>query len=457
MHCSPTRLRAAAAGFLLAAAGALAATPEPAGDAVASLQAAYAAAVPPGPQADFYRGLIAAVVDRVQRSYATEVDVGAFAAAARRAIGTLPPQADPALVFRRAINTALGELDPYSRYLDPRTEAFERDRTRGSFVGIGLQLDPAEDAVRVATALPGGPAARAGLQPGDLIVRVDDQPLAGVPVAEAVAMMRGDAGTPLALTIRRAGRAGDFTVSLVRETIRNPPVAWRLDGKVLLLRINAFGIDASAALREAIADASNVQTPEALVLDLRGNPGGLLEEAVRIADTFLDHGDIVSLRGRAPGKRRTWQADPAELLRGVPIVVLIDAHSASASELLAAALRENGRALVMGRRSFGKGSVQNTYALGAAGSGALRLTSALYYGPAGTTVQRVGVAPDVELLPAPAYEEPRADSPPAQLPQAHVDSSRCSALYQAEDAGMACAIAYLHAGSVQRFLAQLRP
>jgi carboxyl-terminal processing protease len=456
MRCCSKALRAVAASALLFAAGAAALAQPAAGadDALASLQSAYAGAVAPGEQADVYRELIGAVVERVRRSYATEVDLAAFAAAARKALESQPRAgAQPAEVFTRAINAALAELDPYSRYLDARMQDHERDLSRGSFVGVGVQVEAADGAVRVVAPMPGTPAARAGLQAGDLIVRVDEQPLHGTPLADAIARMRGEPGTAVSLTIRRSGLADAFTVSLTRETIRRQAVLWSMEGKVLVLRVNAFGTAVSAALRQAVADAAAADTPQAVVLDLRGNPGGLLHEAIRVADTFLHAGEIVSLRGRT-GQQRSWQADAAELLAGVPMVVLVDRRSASASELVAAALQDNGRATVMGQRSFGKGTVQTTYSLGEEIRGALKLTSAFYHRPSGASVQRVGVGPDIELLPAPAGE---GAGGPAEVaaPQARVDQASCSAVVKSPDPALACALTYLQAGSVERFVARL--
>jgi carboxyl-terminal processing protease len=218
-------------------------------------------------------------------------------------------------------------------------------------------------------------------------------------------------------------------------------------------------------VEKAIADAVAMREPRGVVLDLRGNPGGLFRQAVLTADAFLSSGEIVSLRGRTPGNQRTWRADPAELLAGVPMVVLIDGRSASASELLAAALQENGRATVMGRRSYGKGSVQTIVSLGA-DKGALRLTTALYHGPSGRSVQRTGVGPDIELVATPgnttgtrrregdrAHALPGADEPPP--PKASVEQSRCAPSKANSDTALACALVFLDAGGIDAFVAAL--
>lgn len=443
-------LRASVASALLLAAGAsFADAPSP---ALATLQSAYAAAVEPGPQADRYRDLFATVLDRVQRHYATEADVDALAAAATQVVqAKAAASAPPRELFVEAINTALRQLDPYSRYLDPHAHDQARDAARGSFGGVGIELAPGEGVVRVVASLPGTPAARAGLQSGDLIVRIDDEPLEGRPLDFAVSRMRGEPGTAVAITVRRSG-SEDFTLSLTRDTIRRQVVRWVMEGDVLVLHLSTFTGPVSGALQQAITAATASHWPSAVVLDLRGNPGGLLREAVRTADLFLTQGDIVTVRSRAPGQQRTWKADATELLAGLPMAVLIDRRSASASELVAAALQDNGRATVLGQRSFGKGTVQTTFALGEEALGALKLTSSYYHRPSGPTVQKTGVAPDIELAAAPP---PEAGQPDTAASRTRVDPAGCSAVYKAPDPMLACAVGYLQAGNLEGFIARL--
>lgn len=443
-------LRTLALAALCIAAASASANPLPAGDPVASLQSAYAAAVPPGEQADLYRELFPAILQRVQRSYASEVDVDALAATALKVLQEAAPgSAEPGELFGKAINTALRSLDPHSRYLDPRAHGNERDSWRGSFGGLGMEVESGDGAVRVVASIPGTPAARAGLRQGDVIVRVDDQPLQGVPLADAIAKMRGTPGTPVAITVRRGGTE-EITLSLTRETIRRQAVHWSMEGEVLVLQLTTFSGPVSTTLQRAILEASAAHAPRAIVLDLRGNPGGLLREAVLVADIFLTEGDIVTVRGRTPSHERIWMADPGELLAGLPMAVLIDRRSASASELVAAALQDHGRAIVMGQRSFGKGTVQTTYALGEEVKGALKLTSSHYHRPSGPTVQKTGVTPDVELLASGS-----GNAEPATPPRARVDPARCTALHPAKDPALACAAAYLQAGSLEDFIARL--
>ncbi|HEX7891102.1 MAG TPA: S41 family peptidase [Ramlibacter sp.] len=451
----PSTLRASAAAWvLLAATAASASTAASTDDPVTDLQAAYARALPPGERADFYKELFATVLQRVQRSYATEVDLHKLAAAARQSIEQpRAGEAEPAEVFGQAMNAALRTLDNYSRYLDPRARGDDRDSMSGNFGGLGLEVEAGEGAVRVVAPVPDGPAWKAGVQSGDLIVRVDDQPLAGVPLADAIARMRGHPGTPVTLTLRRGARSQEFTVALTRDIIRRQVLRWNMEGDVLVLRLGVFSGAVSAALQRAIEEATATQAPRAVVLDLRGNPGGLLREAVLTADTFLSQGAIVSLHGRTPSNQRSWQADAAELLPGVPMVVLIDRRSASASELVAAALQENGRAVVMGQRSFGKGTVQTTFSLGEETKGALKLTTSYYHAPSGRAVQTTGVTPDVELLAPTAAAVAAAAS--EQAPRARVEQARCGATIKAPDPALACAVAYLEAGSIDRFVSLL--
>ena len=468
-----TRLRRAllpvAAIWLLVASGAsLAASPPVTDELLAPLTSAYVRAVKPGEQADLHRDLFDTVLRRVHRSHAQEVDVPGLVAAALKVIEPLDPQSgEPAEVFRKAINAALNLLDPHSRYLDARAQSTERSAMTGSFGGLGLEVDMVDGLVRVVAPMAGTPAARAGLQSGDLIVRFDDQPVLGMALTDAILKMRGQPGTSIELMIRRAGREDEFAVSLVRETIRTEALRWSMEGDVLVLRLASFTSSVAATLDKAIADATARVTPRAVILDMRGNRGGLLNQAVITADAFLRQGEIASLRGRTAGNKRSWQADPAELLPGVPMLILIDGRSASAAELVAAALQENGRATVMGQRSFGKGSVQALLSLGA-DKGALRLTTAVYHGPSGRTVQRTGVGPDIELVAAPVTTTggmrreadrtqalPGADEP--LPPKARVEQSRCAPRQKQADPGLACALAFLEAGGIETFLVALEP
>ena len=461
--------RALATAWLLAAGSAsFAASPGVTEELLAPLTFAYMRAVKPGEQAELHRELFETVLQRVHRGYARDVDMPELIAAALKTIEPMKPHSgEPAEVFKKAVNTALATLDPYTRYLDPRAQSNLRSAVTGAFGGLGLQVDMLDGLVRVVAPMPGTPAARAGLQSGDLIVSFDDQPIQGMALTDAISRMRGEPGTPIALMIRRAGLEAEFTVSLVRETIRTQALRWSMEGDVLVLHLARFTTTVAATLAQAIADASAIRSPRAVVLDMRGNGGGLLREAVMTADTFLSKGAIVSMRRRAAVSGRSWNADASEQLAGVPMVVLIDGRSASATELVAAALQENGRAIVMGQRSFGKGSVQSVVPLGA-DKGALRLTTALYHGPSGRTVQGTGVGPDIELLANAQATAPRvrreADRTHALPggdeplpPKARIGQSQCVAVPMKVDPALACAIAFLNAGGIDSFLVALEP
>ncbi len=441
-------LRTLAVACLLAAGALPAATrASSADDAIASLQQAFTRAVAPGEQADFYRNLFPTVLQRVERSHAKPVDVPALAALAAKALEPLPAGGDPREVFTRSVNEALRTLDNYTRYLDPRSYDNQRGESTGSFGGVGLQLEPGAGLVRVTSTVPDGPAARAGVLVGDVILQVDDRPLAGGALADVVSRLRGEPGTPVTLVLRRADR--EFTLALTRDTIRTQPLRASMEGDVLVLKVSTFSAPVSAAVDKAVRETLATHAPRAIVLDVRGNPGGLLREAVRTADAFLAQGEIVSVRGRATTPR-TWTADADQLLPGLPMVVLIDRQSASASELLAAALQENGRATVMGQRSYGKGTVQVTYPLGDR-QGAVRMTTSTYHAPSGRGVQDSGVVPDIELT--------LASGSPAAAGEAaarwRMDQSRCAALPGGADPALACAVAYLRAGGLEGLTAAL--
>ena len=464
MHPNTLTAWAAATLFLLGPA-ALAASPSAGDDAaLAALQSAYERSVPPGEDAARYRDLFPSVLQRVRRSSVVpEIDLAALAAEATKAIETTPAgSGEPAAVFRKAVHAALQPIDPYFRYFDPRSVGAVRGEATGSFGGLGIELEASGSALRVVAPIPGGPAERAGVVSGDLIVRVDDQPVSGNALVEAIAKMRGQPGTSVSITIQRAGSTDELTLSLTRDTIRRQALRSGMEGEVLVLRLAGFPEAIAASLEQAVTQAAAERAPKAVVLDLRGNPGGMLREAVRVADTFLGGGEIVSLRGGSPLRHRSWQADASELLAGLPMVVLIDARSASAAELVADALQHNRRATVMGQRSFGKGSVQTVMPLGE-NKGAIRLTTAYYHGPSGQSVHRVGVTPDIELIDAsrsgaagraPDAPNAPAESTAARQAQARVDAARCAAGGGA-DVAVSCAVAYLRAGSVDAFVAAL--
>jgi carboxyl-terminal processing protease len=377
----------------------------------------------------------------------------ALAADATKAIDALPAGVgDPTEVFRKAVHAAMRGVDPHFRYIDARALGQERSEAAGVFGGLGLEVESGGGAVRIVAPTPGGPAERAGLVAGEVVLSVDGRSVAGVPLADAIARMRGQPGTPVSLTVRRSGADDERTVTLVREAIRREVLRTRMEDDVLVLRLGGFTDAVSASLEQAVVRAAAERSPRAVVLDLRGNPGGLFREAVRISDAFLGAGDIVSLRGNTPGRDRTWQADANELLPGVPMVVLIDRRSASASELVADALQQNRRATVLGQRSYGKGSVQTTIPLGE-DAGAIKLTTALYHGPSGRTVHRIGVEPDIELVEAAATDT--APGASAATARARVDPARCTTGAPVPDPTLACALRFLRTAGIDAFLAEV--
>jgi carboxyl-terminal processing protease len=449
MHCKKI-LAAFALTSLISASGPSwgTASPESESAAVEKLQDAYTRSVTPREDAVGFRARLATVLQRLKRSSVAAVDLAVLAHDATRALESLPPAAgDPEKVFKTAVDAAAASMraiDPYFRYVDARRYEIERQDTPSSFGGLGMQVESSDNGVRIVSLMPDSPAARtSALAPGDVIVRVDDEPLAGVTLGDAIVRMRGKPGSQVTITVQRSGHDAEIRVSMTRETIRREVLRTSFQDDVLVLRLSAFGPGVAAHLEQAVGQATATASPKAVVLDLRGNPGGLLIEAVKVADLFLKAGEIVSVRRQEPARFRSWQSEPTELLADLPMVVLIDGRSASASELVADALQHHGRATVMGQRSYGKGSVQSTLPLGQ-DDGAIKLTTALYYGPSGRTVHRVGVAPDIELLSPSAANTSRSDPDVAgsRQPPVRMDPTQCVDAV-APDPALACAIVFL--------------
>jgi carboxyl-terminal processing protease len=303
---------------------------------------------------------------------------------------------DEALI-ESAINGMLTALDPHSGYLDAKKYRDMQVQTKGEFGGLGIEVTMEDGLVKVVSPIDDTPAHRAGIQAGDVITHINTEPVLGMTLAEAVERMRGPVDTSIALTLRRPGREEPLDVSMARAVITISPVRWRAEGDIGYLRVTAFNEQTEANLRTAIEDLQSQLGPslKGVVLDLRNNPGGLLEQAVAVADVFLDRGEIVSTRGRRTDNIQRFNARRGDLVDGRPMVVLINGGSASASEIVAGALRDHDRAIVMGTPSFGKGSVQTIMPL--PGHGAIRLTTARYYTPAGTSIQAKGIVPDIEV------------------------------------------------------------
>ena len=302
-------------------------------------------------------------------------------------------------VIENAINGMLQGLDPHSSYLNPRSFRDMQVQTRGEFGGLGIEVTQENGFVKVISPIDDTPAARAGVRPGDLITHLNGQPTLGLTLQEAVEQMRGERGTSIRLTIRREGERNPVEVTLVRDVVRPQVARFRLEGNdIAYVRLSAFNEQTEAALRRAVSQMRQQAggNLRGLVLDLRNNPGGLLDQAVQVADDFLDQGEIVSTRARRAEDAQRWNARQGDIAQGLPIVVLINSGSASASEIVAGALQDHRRAVVMGVKSFGKGSVQTVMPI--QGQGAIRLTTARYYTPSGRSIQATGIEPDIEVL-----------------------------------------------------------
>jgi carboxyl-terminal processing protease len=303
---------------------------------------------------------------------------------------------DEALI-RAAIKGMLGALDPHSTYLPPDDFQALRSRNGGTFGGIGVELREELGRVTVIGTTDGAPAARAGIRPGDVITHVDGESIHGRGLREAIALMRGAVGTPARLTLRRPGDEHGFAVELTREAITARTVGSSLAEGILVLRLSAFNAQAypmlEAAVAERVAEAGGIERIVGVVLDLRDNPGGLVAQAVQVSDAFLERGAIVSTRGRDPERAADFAAGPGDLVGGKPMVVLINDRSVSAAEIVAGALQDNGRAILVGTQSFGKGSVQTIAPI--AGKGGIKLTTSRYFTPSGRSIHGLGITPDI--------------------------------------------------------------
>jgi carboxyl-terminal processing protease len=300
-------------------------------------------------------------------------------------------------LIEAAINGMLTSLDPHSSFLPPDDFQDMRTQTRGEFGGLGIEVTQEDGFVKVVTPMDDTPAAAAGIQSGDFITHLDGESLLGLTLNESVERLRGPVGSEIIITIVREGTDEPFDVTLVRDTIEMRIVRGRLEDNVPILRIASFTEKTYPNLEESIADLveelGGIENVDGFVLDLRNNPGGLLTQAIKVSDAFLEKGEIVSTRGRDNNNSDRYNAKPGDLAQGKPIVVLINGGSASASEIVAGALQDHHRAIIVGTKTFGKGSVQTIMPL--QGSGAIRLTTARYYTPSGRSIQALGVAPDV--------------------------------------------------------------
>ena len=308
-----------------------------------------------------------------------------------------------------AIEGMIGSLDPHSKYHNPKSYKEVQVQARGEFGGLGIEVTMDGGYVKVIAPIDDTPAQRAGIEPGDLVTRLDDEPVLGLTLQQAVDKMRGPPDSEIVLTIRRDGVEEDFEVPITRAIIKIRSVRARVvSDEVILARISTFSEHTSDDLDEILGDLWEEQGDEVLgvVLDLRSNPGGLLDQAIAVSDAFLEKGEIVSTRGRESDSIYRFNAQEGDIIDDQPLVVLLDSGTASASEIVAGALQDHGRALILGTRSFGKGSVQTVYPLGGPGGG-LRLTTARYYTPSGRSIQEHGIDPDIvveQIRPEPEEE-----------------------------------------------------
>jgi carboxyl-terminal processing protease len=295
-----------------------------------------------------------------------------------------------------ALNGMLSSLDPHSNYMTAEESKAMEVQNRGEFGGLGIEVTMENSVVKVVSPIDDTPAARAGIQSGDLIVELDGKQVMGMTLNEAIEKMRGKVGTEIVLTVVREGAKEPLKFRLVRDNIQIKSVRSRvIDGKAGYIRITQFNAQTYEGLKKAIADAQKEAGDKLMgfILDLRNNPGGLLDQAIKVSDVFIDKGEIVSTRGRNPEDTRRDNATPGDLTNGLPLVVIINGGSASASEIVAGALQDHKRAILMGTQSFGKGSVQTLFP--APGGGAIKLTTARYFTPSGRSIQGKGITPDL--------------------------------------------------------------
>jgi carboxyl-terminal processing protease len=358
-----------------------------------------------GSKQDIYQqlDLFGDIFDRIRAEYVEEVE--------------------PKKLIEAAINGMLTSLDPHSSYLSPDDAADMRTQTRGEFGGLGIEVTQEEGFVKVVSPIDGTPADAAGIESGDFITHVDGESVLGLTLDEAVDKMRGPVGSEIIITIVREGETEPFDVSIIRDTIKLTAARARTEGQTVVLRVTTFNDNTYDNLADGLAKevdaAGGMDNINGIVLDLRNNPGGLLTQAIRVSDAFLEKGEIVSTRGRNPEDGDRYNATPGDLIDGKPIVVLINGGSASASEIVAGALKDHRRAIIVGTKSFGKGSVQTIMPL--RGDGAMRLTTARYYTPSGRSIQNLGVSPDIivkqprRVTTAQTEDEPRGFRSEADL------------------------------------------
>jgi carboxyl-terminal processing protease len=391
------------------------------------------------PKADIFSqlNLLGDVIERVRSDYVEPVD-------------------DEKMI-EAAINGMLASLDPHSSYMNAKMYRDMQVQTRGEFGGLGIQVTMENNLIKVISPIDDTPASKAGIKSGDYVTALDGESVVGMTLSDAVEKMRGPVNSAIKLTIARPGADKPFDVSLTREIIQIKAVKYRAERDVGYIRISSFSEQTEEGLKEALTKLpTQIGTNlRGYILDLRDNPGGLLDQAIAVSDAFLDHGEIVSTRGRKPEDTQRYNAKAGDMAGGKPVIVLINGGSASASEIVAGALQDHRRAVILGTRSFGKGSVQTIIPLGT--HGALRLTTARYYTPAERSIQATGIEPDIEVVQAkvePIDEDgqrlseadlrghlaaptPVEGTPPAPIPAPTPDATTPQPGPNAENAGTA--------------------
>jgi carboxyl-terminal processing protease len=304
---------------------------------------------------------------------------------------------DSQKLIEAAINGMLTSLDPHSSYMNAADFADMQVQTKGSFGGLGIEVTQEDGYLKVVSPIDGTPADKAGIETGDIISHVNGQSVLGLTLDQAVDMMRGPVGSEIVITVVRKDIPDPFDVSIIRDTIKVAAVKGRAVGETVVLRITSFTDqtfpDLQKEMQKAVDEAGGMDKVNGFVLDLRNNPGGLLNQAIKVSDAFLNAGEIVSTRGRNPDDNERYNAVDGDLAMGKPVVILINGGSASASEIVTGALQDHRRAIVVGTKSFGKGSVQTIIPV--RGDGAMRLTTARYYTPSGRSIQSLGIMPDI--------------------------------------------------------------
>jgi len=320
--------------------------------------------------------LFSEVLDKINKEYVDEVNQGK--------------------VMDAAINGVLQSLDPYSAYMSPEMFDNMQIETTGEFGGLGIEVGMEAGVVKVISPIDNTPASRAGVKAGDYIVKINETQVQGKSLTEAVELMRGPVGTDIEITVRRVGKKKAIIFNITREIIEIESVKSKiLDDKIGYLRLTSFNENSSEQIKNKIKEIKKDKKIKGYILDLRNNPGGLLSQAIRISDFFLDYGEIVSTKSRKRSENRKWFSKKGDLIDGKTLIVLINYGSASASEIVAGALKEHKRAILIGENSYGKGSVQSIIPL--KNKGAIRLTISKYYLPSGESISEVGVTPDIEI------------------------------------------------------------